>query len=174
MRTGCLRSLGMTQSKHETGLRLIADHGEIVADQPPHLTVDGEDENLYKASKFVRIDPDKKLELARMATAKIIQYRDLAVFDAMIALTDWRDGKCRAPVSGIAETLGWSISQTGHSMRRLKAAKVIVPLIEKVTRAKIHIFNPYIVIYGTGKRRGYLIRKYHEALYANAPYSVTM
>lgn len=164
----------MTQSKHATHLRLVADQGKPVAEQDLTLTNDAVEEELLRGSNFARISIEEALKLAKLAKDKTIESRDILVIFAMMSMTDWRDGKCRATSQGIADALTWDLTQVSKSMMRLKKAFIIVPVKEGKTKQKVHLFNPRLLIYGTGKRRGYLIKKYTEAIYANLPFSITV
>lgn len=123
-----------------------------------------DDEDLYKLSYFVRLDVNEMTDLVLLACEKKIQYRDISVLLLLVAQTDWRDGKCRLTCQRVAELMDWSPGQVAHSFRRLKSVDLIVPLIDRATGTKIHIFNPRLVLHGTGKRRGYLIKSYKEVL----------
>jgi hypothetical protein len=164
----------MTQSKHGTHLRLVPDCGQPVLEETSALTDETVEEELLKGSNFARIGIQEALKLAKLAKQKNIESRDVLVIFAMMSMTDWRDGKCKATNQGIAEELGWDVTQVSRSMMRLKKALIIVPVKEHKTKQRIHLFNPRLLIYGTGKRRGYLIKKYHEAIHANTPFSVTV
>lgn len=157
-----LKSLGMTGLKNESHLGRPLDRsgGPIEVDT---------EQDLYKNSNFARISTGEAVDLVKLAVKKIIQYRDIAVLLAMMSVTDYRDGKCKAKPSAIANIIGWQVSQVSHSLRRLKAASVLTCVTEKRTGETYHIFNPYLLIYGSGKRRGYLIKVYTEAIHQNTP-----
>lgn len=164
----------MTQSNHATHLRLVADRGETFPEQPIQLTDEAVEEELLKNSNFARINIQEALNLSKLAKQRVIESRDILVIFAMMSMTDWRDGKCKATNQGIADVLTWDLTQVSKSMMRLKKAFIIVPVKEQKTKQKIHLFNPRLLIYGTGKRRGYLIKKYAEAIHANSPFTVTV
>jgi histone H3/H4 len=164
----------MTQSIRASHLRLVPDQAEEAADQAIQLTDEAIEEELLKNSNFARISIEEALKLAKLTKEKTIHSCDILVIFAMMSMTDWRDGKCRATNQGLADALSWDVTQVSRSMMRLKKAFIIVPVKEQKTKQKVHLFNPRLLIYGTGKRRGYLIKKYAEAIHANLPFTVTV
>lgn len=166
----------MTESRFASHLRLIAEDGRILAEEAPQLTDqdldDLSEEALYKNSNFARIDVEEAVKLTKLAKEKKLEGRDTFTLFAMMFMTDWRDGKCKATVEGLTELLGWHRTQVSRSVARLTKAGIIAPVKEKLTKRKVYLFNPRLLIYGTGKRRGYLIKKYIEAVYNNTPTDV--
>lgn len=163
----------MTGSNIASHLRLVPDRPEELPDTGLKLTEESEEnfveEELFKGRPFVMIGTESLAELAKLVADKALMWRDIGILLTMIQLTDWRNGKCRATMAGIAEETGCNQSVVIHSVSRLKKAKIIAPAREIKTRVKVHLINPRLVKYGTGKRRGYLIRKFAEAAFANSP-----
>lgn len=166
----------MTESRFASHLRLIAEDGQILPEEGAQTTDQELDdlsgEILYKNSNFARIDVEEAAKLTKLAKEKNLEGRDMFTLFVMMSMTDWRDGKCKATVEGLTESLGWHRTQVSRSVARLTKAGVITPVKEKVTKRKVYLFNPRLLIYGTGRRRGYLIRKYVEAVCNNTPTDV--
>lgn len=166
----------MTESCFASHLRLVVEDGQILAEEASKLTQqdldDLSEETLYRNSKFAKIDVEEAVKLAKLAREKKLEGRDTFTLFAMMFMTDWRDGKCKATVEGLTELLGWHRTQVSRSVARLTKAGIIAPVKEKLTKRKVYLFNPRLLIYGTGKRRGYLIKKYIEAVYNNTPTDV--
>jgi hypothetical protein len=166
----------MTGSRFASHLRLVAEDGRILGTEAPQVTNqdldDLSEETLYRNSNFARIDVEEAIKLIKFSKEKKLEGRDTFTLFAMMSMTDWRDGKCKATVEGLVDLLGWHRTQVSKSVSRLVRAGVVVPVKEKITKRKIYLFNPRLLIYGTGKRRGYLIKKYIEAIHANTPTDV--
>lgn len=145
--------------------------GPIFDDSENRLEGATPEEDFYKQKEFVRFDLNRCLKIARMAVAKDIEPRDLMVLLAIISMTNWKNGRCLATTAKIAELLPLSISQVGHSMRRLKKQNLIVPLKDAKDGFTYHLVDPYLIICGTGSKRGIILKNYHHAIHKNTPFS---
>lgn len=161
----------MTQSCSASHLRLVPDQPQALPNRSTDLADqqvnDFTDEELYKARSFTMIGNEKAILLIELVKSKQIMWRDLGVLIAMTALTDWRSGTCKATASGLAKELGWKPNVVSLSLSRLKKIKLIAPAKDAKTRASIYLIDPRLVIYGTGKRRGYLIKRYAELVFGD-------
>jgi hypothetical protein len=145
--------------------------GPIFGDSENRLEGATPEEDFYKQKEFVRFDLNRCLKIAQMAASKEIEPRDIMVLLAIISMTNWKNGRCLAATAKIADLLPLSISQVGHSMRRLKKQNLIVPLKDTKDGFTYHLVDPYLIICGTGSKRGIILKNYHQAIYKNTPFS---
>lgn len=145
--------------------------GPIFGDSGNRLEGATLEDDFYKQKEFVKLDLNRCLKIARMAVARAIEPRDLTVLFAIMSLTNWKNGRCMATTAKIAETLSLSVSQVGCSMRRLKKQNLIVPLKDTKDGFTYHLVDPYLIICGTGSKRGIILRNYHNAIRKNTPFS---
>lgn len=132
-----------------------------MTDKPP-LT----DEQTFEddSSNFFRIGSAELTKLVDLAASGAIQHRDFTVLFAFISLTDWRSGRCRATCAAIADMLGKKTNHIVLSLKRLKEKELILPFIDHRTRDKYHIVNPNLLVCGSGRKRGFLVKCFDEAL----------
>jgi hypothetical protein len=120
-------------------------------------------------SKFFRIGSYDLDVLILLIYARKLQNADFVVLFTFISLTDWRTGRCRARVSRVAELLGRKPSSVSLSVKRLKERRLMVPFTDKRTGEKLHFIHPNLLICGSGKQRGFLLRSFTEAIENNRP-----
>ena len=132
-----------------------------MTDKPP-LT----DEQTFEddSSNFFRIGSTELAKLVDLAASGTIQHRDITVLLAFISLTDWRSGRCRATCAAIAEILDKKTNHIVLSLKRLKENEIMLPFIDYRTKDRYHIINPNLLVCGSGKKRGFLVKCFDEAL----------
>ena len=116
------------------------------------------------SSSFFRIGSAELNNLLELVTAGKLQHRDITVLLAFISLTDWRSGRCRATCAAIAELLEKGTNHIVLSLKRLKEAELILPFIDAKTKDKYLIVNPNLLICGSGRKRGFLVKCFDEVL----------
>lgn len=134
-------------------------------------TFNEEGEELDKEAGFISF---YRMELNRvvwMVTAGVLQPKDVIVFLTYLRFMQWRTGRVRCSIDKLAEILERSKSTLYSSIRRLKENKLLVPTIDETTGEKVLIVNPGLVKASGGKRRGYTIKNYNEAVQYNKPNS---
>lgn len=98
-----------------------------------------------------------------------IRNKDFIVLHAMLSRMELSSGRTYISASKIAEILGTQPNHIYASIKRLRAAKLIVKTKDKRTGAVSYLFNPYIHSGGTLKQRGFQIKTYLEAISADDP-----
>lgn len=120
-------------------------------------------------SKFFRLGSYDLEVLIQLVAKRKLLNSDITVLLAFISLTDWRSGRCRARLAKVAELLGKPASTISISVKRLKDHGLMVPFIDKRTGEKLHIIHPGLLICGSGKQRGFLLKSFTEAINENMP-----
>lgn len=115
-------------------------------------------------SNFFRIGAVELTKLIDLAATGAIQHRDITTLLAFISLTDWRSGRCRATCAAVANLLDKKPNHIVLSLKRLKENELMLPFIDHRTGDKYHIVNPNFLICGSGKKRGFLVKCFDEAL----------
>lgn len=116
------------------------------------------------SSNFFRIGAAELSRLVNLAASGAIQHRDITVLLAFISLTDWRSGRCRATCAAVADLIEKKTNHVVLSLKRLKEEELMLPFIDYRTRDKYHIINPNFLVCGSGKKRGFLVKCFDEAV----------
>jgi hypothetical protein len=119
--------------------------------------------------KFFRLGSYDLEILIQLVAKRMLLHSDIVVLFAFISLTDWRSGRCRARLAKVGELLNKPVSTISVSVKRLKDHGLMVPFIDKRTGEKLHIIHPGLLICGSGKQRGFLVKSFMEAVNENRP-----
>lgn len=98
---------------------------------------------------------------------KTLQHRDLTILMIYIIHASWRNGRCRLTTARVAEMMGHKIETIYPSVKRLKKARLLVPIKDSKTGEKLHLINPFLLKAGSGRVRGAMIKAFNDALQSN-------
>jgi len=165
-------SVGISRAPVKTGERISRAPVEATGNLEAYLEDDfmqlieaaEEEEN-----KFLILCTSGAKDLIAAIKAKKLQAKDLMVLLVYSYHADWRTGRCRLTVEGLAELLDQRKPTLYPSVRRLRECNLLVPARDPRTKEKYYIINPYFLKAGSGKARGLLIKAFNEAISANKP-----
>lgn len=124
-----------------------------------------------KEDKFFRLDAYELEVLLQMQAKKLLQHRDITVLLAFISLTDWRNGRCRTNCAFIGRLINKSKPLVSASVKRLKQYQLLVYCVnERNSGDAYYLLNPSLVICGSGRQRGFLIKQFNKAIENNIGY----
>lgn len=105
--------------------------------------------------------------LALLAQRKLLP-RDLAVVFALLTHLNWRSGRMKVTATFLAEQTALRLPDVTNSLKRLRENKVISKVYDQRTGEAYHLFNPWYISAGSGKRRGHAIQQFRDSLEQSA------
>ena len=89
----------------------------------------------------------QRIDLVR---TKELKPADFCVWAALLAELDWKSGMCKVSTSFLAESLGWSVSNTAACLKRLRTHKLIAKGLRR-DGGTYWMVNPEVTLSGGWK-----------------------
>lgn len=134
-----MRSLGMTEFE-------FCDEVDDFTDSTENPKLEG----------FVMCYSDQLDRYLSLFKDKSLRPRDSAIVFGLLSFYNPRTGLCHVSVAHLSEVMGASISEVSGGLSRLKKCLMVATYIDKVSKHRSFLLNPFIFVSGGKAKRAFL------------------